>query len=100
MNKNRTALFLALVSTASVSFGCGSTIEATALADEVAGSQVKDAATDLKRDVKKGTRKVSRKVRKATGNDSIGKDVHDKVNDIGDDLEAASTKASSHKNNN
>ena len=63
-----------------------------ARADEGVTDKVKDSATDTKRDVRKGVRKVKRKFRKAAGTDTVGKDVKDKVHDVGDDLDAASQK--------
>ena len=62
-------------------------------ADESTSDQIKDTGTNVKRDSKKGVRKFKRKARQATGNDSVGKDIKDGVNDVGDDIGAASEKA-------
>lgn len=56
-------------------------------------NSAKDAGSDVKRDTKKSTRTAKRKFRKATGQDTMGKDVKDKANDLGDDAKAASEKA-------
>jgi len=63
-----------------------------ARAEESVGDKARDSAADTKRDVKKGVRKIKQRVRKATGTDSTGKDIKDKVNDVGDDFDAAADK--------
>ncbi len=54
-------------------------------ADETVGGQVKDAAGDASIGMKKAGRSAKRGVRKATGNDTMGKDMKDKANDMKDD---------------
>ena len=61
-------------------------------AEESASDHVKDAGTDLKKDSQKSMRKMKRHGRKATGNDNVGKDAKDKVNDAADDINATATK--------
>jgi hypothetical protein len=55
-------------------------------ADESVGGKVQDAAGDASTSAKKTTRKAKQKVRKATGTDTVGKDVKDKANDVADDV--------------
>ncbi len=60
---------------------------------EDAETSIKNTAIDAKTNTKKEFRKVKRTVRKAVGNDTAGKDIKDKANDIGDDLKGAKQKA-------
>ena len=61
-------------------------------ADDKPATTVKNEASDAKTNTKKNWRKTKRKVRKATGNDTVGKDVKDSVNDAGDDINNAAKK--------
>lgn len=62
-------------------------------ADESLTDKVQNTGTDMKRDTKKGVRKMKRKARKAAGKDTVGKDIKDGVNDLGDNIDAGVTKA-------
>ena len=62
-------------------------------ADESTTEKVQNTGTDIKRDTKKNVRKMKRRIRKATGNDTVGKDIKDGANDLGDTIDAAATKA-------
>ena len=73
-----------------------SNLESVSVADESAVGKVQDAGSDAKTNTKKTIRKAKRKVRKATGNDTVGKDIKDKANDVGDDINGAVDK-SKHK---
>jgi hypothetical protein len=64
-----------------------------AKADETAGEKVQNAGTDVKRDAKKAGRDVKRSARKATGRNTVGHEVRDKVNDAKDDVRAGAKKA-------
>jgi hypothetical protein len=62
-------------------------------AEESAGNKVQDAAGDASAKTKKVVRKGKQKVRKAVGTDTMGKDIKDKVNDVGDDVSNEANKA-------
>lgn len=61
-------------------------------ADDSAATAVKNDASDAKTSVKKNWRKGKRKARKAAGTDTVGKDVKDSTNDVGDDVNNAAKK--------
>ena len=70
-----------------------SNLESVSIANESAVGKVEDAGTDAKTNTKKTARKAKRKVRKATGNDTVGKDIKDKANDVGDEIGGAAEKS-------
>jgi hypothetical protein len=79
-----------------VTFGLAGIISSTSIlflhADESVGGKVQDATGDATTSAKKTTRTAKRKVRKATGTDTVGKDMKDKVNDAGDDISNSAKK--------
>lgn len=61
-------------------------------AGETPSEQFKDRVGDTNTDAKKAIRKQKRKIRKATGNDSLKKDVEDHANDVKDDVSNSADK--------
>ena len=57
-----------------------------------ATTAVKNTAIDAGTGTKKMVRTGKRKVRKAMGTDTVGKDIRDKVQDVGDDIDGARKK--------
>ena len=62
-------------------------------ADDSATSKVENAAGDAKTNMKKAGRSAEQTGRKAVGKDTLGKDVKDKANDVGDDMSNSVDKA-------
>jgi hypothetical protein len=66
---------------------CFSTFGASvSRAEESTINKMKDGVGDATTNTKKLVRKGNRKLRKATGNDTVMKDVKDKANDVSDDV--------------
>jgi hypothetical protein len=72
----------------------------SAKADDSAMTKTENAASDAKTTTKKTARKSARKVRKATGTDTVGKDMKDSANDAKDNVNNSTQKMKNKVNNN
>lgn len=61
-------------------------------ADDTAATTIKNDASDASTHMKKGARHAKRKMRKAVGKNTVGDDIKDTANDMGDDMNNAGKK--------